>query len=119
MFPEVRRVLAEFGDLKFGKSNDYVRIAPSEAKNVVEEIRRYEALIGRRLYPLGVMEHQDRHYLVLDENGIVYTLIDELEPLASSFERAIEFLIWPHSSRREMEADLEQVGMLGKTWRLG
>jgi hypothetical protein len=64
------------------------------------------------------MDHQDRHYLLVDERGIVYTLIDELKPLASSFRRAVEYLIRQDASRREIEEDLQTVGLVGKAWRL-
>jgi hypothetical protein len=118
VFPEARRILAEFGNLHFGNQNDFVIFSPSEADEVLEEIKLYSKITGRQFHPVGVMQHQDRHYILVDEMSIVYTLIDELEPLASSFERAVEFLIWRHTSRHEMEADLESIGMRGKIWRL-
>src|SRR5437867_2138353 len=73
VFPEAKRVLAEFGNLKFGTANDHVHLDPSSGEEIAEEIHLYEAALGRSLYPVGFMEHQDRIYLLVDENGIVYT----------------------------------------------
>jgi hypothetical protein len=117
-FPEARRVLAEFGGLKFGNRNDGVVLDPSLGEEVAEEIKAFERKLRVRLYPVGVMDHQDRHYLLVDEHGIVYTLIDQLEPLATSFHRALEYLIRQMADRRDVEADLRPAGLFGKVWRL-
>jgi hypothetical protein len=112
-------VLREFGNLEFGPSHDNVRFDPSTAEEAVNEIRRYSELLGRRLYPVGVWgEHTERIFILIDEMGIAYTLIDRLEPLAACFDRALEFLIWRYSSRHEMENHLRQVGLWGKVWQL-
>ena len=73
VFPEAERILAEFGNLRFGDRNDQVRLDPSLGQEIVEQLKMYERELGRRLYPLGVWQHQDRIYLLVDENGVVYT----------------------------------------------
>jgi hypothetical protein len=128
-FGAAERVLAEFGNLRLGHTNDSVTIDPSVGEEIVEEIKRYEQVLGHRLYPIGVWTHQDRIYLVLDEIGRVYTLSfctqhkrrfdHELRPLASSFDRAIEYLVNGSWSPREAEEDLGPLGMRGQSWRLG
>ena len=51
-----------------------------------DEILPFTTVLGKRLYPIGIMEHQDRIYVVVDEDGIVYTVVlDELQPFASLF----------------------------------
>ena len=118
MFPEAQRVLTEFGNLRFGDRNDYVELDPSLGENGADEILPFQEELGTRLYPVGIMEHQDRVYLVVDEKGLVYTvLLDELEPFASSFDQAIEFLVRPAINRREWEDDLRSVGLVGKVWK--
>lgn len=119
VFPEAQRVLREFGDLRFGSRNDYVDLNPAFGDEGADEILPFQDLLGKRLYPVGIMEHQDRVYLVVDEKGLVYTaLLNELKPFASSLDRAIEYLVRETIPRRQWEEDLHSVGMLGKTWKL-
>jgi hypothetical protein len=120
VFAEAQRVLAEFGQLRLGTRHDRIHLGPSVEDDIVGEIKTYERRLGRRLYPIGVMEHQDPVQLLLDDHGIVYTLMPglELEPMASSFDRAIEFLIRRHTSRQESRDDLRRVGISEKAWRL-
>jgi hypothetical protein len=117
-FPEAKRILAKFGGLKFGPTTDYTCFDPSAANKVIECIKGYEKKIGLRLYPLGVCEHQDIEYLLVDERGIIYLLADELKPMASSFDRALQYLVWQVWRQRDIDQDLQRVGMAGKTWRL-
>lgn len=119
VFPEARRVLSEFGALHFGNRMENVRIVPTMDEEIIESIKQYEIQLGTRLYPIGIMEHQDRHYLLIDENGVIYTLIDQLEPLASTFELAIEYFVHMTVNRRKVESDLQRIGMFGKVWTLG
>jgi hypothetical protein len=119
MFTKAEAVLREFGNLEFGPWHDNVKFDPSAAEDAVDEIRRYSELLGRKLYPLGVWgEDTERIFILIDETGIVYTLIDRLEPLASCFDRALEFLIWRYSSRDKMRDHLRQAGLFGKEWRV-
>jgi hypothetical protein len=120
LFPEAQRVLTEFGGLRFGDRNDYVDLNPALGEEGADEILPFEVVLETQLYPVGIMEHQDRIYIVIDEKGIVYTVcLDELKPFASSFDRAIECLAGSSVPRREREADLRSVGLFGKEWRRG
>jgi hypothetical protein len=117
-FPAAQSVLSKFGGLRFGSRTESVVLEPALGEEVANEIKAFERLLGLRLFPVGVMEHQDRHYLLVDEQGVVYTLIDELEPLASSFHRAIEYLVRGKADRREVDEDLAAAGIARKSWRL-
>lgn len=136
VFPEAKRILTEFGGLKFGRpSQTIVDLDPAVGDEVAQPIAAFEQKIGRRLFPLGYYEHQDRIHLVVDDDGIVYTLqvgfgpLDssghepiewaELEPLASSFELAIDYLLRGNVSKSETHGDLESIKMLGMIWKLG
>ena len=130
VFPEAKRILTEYGGLKFQRSSEVVHLDPSTAEPIVGQIRRYEEASGRRLYPLGFYEHQDQLYLLIDDQGVVYTLtlLDDapeplassaLEPLASSFERALESLLGGSRLQREAHEDLRSIGLQGKVWELG
>jgi hypothetical protein len=57
-------------------------------------------------------------YLLVDDQGFVYTLDFEVRALASSFDRAVEYLVRRDWSRLEQEQDLNSSGMLGRVWRL-
>ena len=121
VFPEAQRILSEFGGLKFGDWQNNVSFDPTPGEEVAEPIKTFEGVLGVRLYPVGAMEHQDCHYLLVDEKGIVYTLIDgvdsfDLEPLASSFERTAEFLV--RKLAYYSEEDLQAIGMKGKIWQI-
>ena len=71
VFPVAKEILTRYGGLKFGPSTDYARLDPSLAEEVVNEIKEYEKKIGGRLYPLGIREHHDREYLLVDETGVI------------------------------------------------
>jgi hypothetical protein len=92
-FSAAERILTEFGNLKFGDKNEYALLDPSVGERVEKEIRGYERVIGRRLFLIGVWCHQDSMYLLVDVGGIIYTLDHELRPFASSFNRAIDYLV--------------------------
>jgi SUKH-3 immunity protein len=128
-FPEAERVLRQFGNLRFGARDVVVDFNPALGEEVADEIRMFESQLARRLYPVGIMEHQDRDYLLIDQGGIVYTLmvcpplqnragIAELVPLASSFEQAIETLLHRQPRRREVGEDMCAAGVTGKVWRV-
>jgi len=95
VFPEARRVLTKFGGLRFGGSNEYICLEASAGEEVVDQIRKCEAKIGRRLYPVGFREHQDREYFLVDEDGTAYLIAGgALYIVASSFERALDHIVW-------------------------
>ncbi len=73
VFPEAERILRRFGGLRFGNSCEQVRIEPFDAVGDEDDLReRCETKVGRRLYPIGYREHQDREPVFVDEAGIVY-----------------------------------------------
>ena len=120
---EARRVLVEYGALKFGDRNDSVTLDPSRGDEIAHAAKELQNNVKAHLYPLGVMEHQDSHYLLIDEQGVLYTLIEapgeniivfELEPFASTFEKALSFFLRPVSN----ESDLKSIGLFGKVWRV-
>ena len=116
LLPEAKRILAEFGGLKFGQRTNFTWFDPSAGEEVVGEIRQFEVLCGHRLYPLGFREHQDREYLLVDESGVIYLLSDGLQPFASSFNRALQLLFWKVQRRVQIDRDLQSTGMAGKNW---
>lgn len=119
IFPEARRVLSEFGGLSFGNSNKHVCLDPLTAGEIYGHIGTLECAMGCRLYPVGVWEHQDPMYVLVNERGIVFIIeANECRPLASSFDRAIEYIVRQKWDREEKEEDLGRLGMVGKSWRL-
>jgi uncharacterized protein (TIGR03067 family) len=120
VFPEAQRVLAQFGNLYFGDENDHIRLEPAVGDEITDCIKVLEEKLGKRLYSVGVWEHQDPMYLLVDEDGVVYFLeVDTLLwPLASSFDRAVVYFARRIWNRHEIDDDLRTVGLLGKTWQL-
>lgn len=116
-FPEAERGLSEYGNLEFKEPSQHVRIDPSVGEEIIEEIRKYEEQIGTSLYPIGILEGGDTLFLLIDTRGVVYAMSDELEPFASSLDRAIEYLARPGTRSREWRTDLGAIGMVGKKWR--
>lgn len=102
VFPEAERILRSFGVLQFGDRNEHVRIDPVAAIENDEGLaERCEAAVGRRLYPIGYQEHQDREAVFVDEAGRVYINFgDELHLLAETFEAALAYLVRPGQARR-------------------
>jgi hypothetical protein len=120
LFSEAERVLRQFAGLEFGNRNDYARLDPAAGDEVVGPIRECERKVGRRMYPVGFTEHQDRAYYLVDETGVVYLMFpgDELQPLASSFERALDSITRRSIRRRDRDEDLRPLGLVGKSWEL-
>lgn len=118
VFPEAKRILAEFGDLRFSSPAESVHLDPSVGEEIADQIKVYEKKLGRPLYPVGILEGGDTLYLLVDDKGLVYALSDQLEPFASSFERAIGYLVRHVINGREMKDDLQAAGVLGKVWKL-
>ena len=127
IFPEARRILAEFGGLRFGPPHEIYDLGPSTNAEVADRLEEFGQLIQSRLYCVGYYEHQDRIYFIVGEDGTTYTLIEgydendeetsELEPLASSFERLID-LFTRTAHRSETIEDLRAIGLLGRIWFL-
>lgn len=107
VFAEARRILGELGDLQFGDPHwEMVRFEPYPPPEVLPHITQFAAQIGRQVYPIGYNEHQDRVFLLIDDEGTVYTLEPSYDPdvprgqvsrlessrievLSHSFERAL------------------------------
>ncbi|MFL5328877.1 MAG: SUKH-3 domain-containing protein [Gemmataceae bacterium] len=90
-FPEAKRILSKFGGLRFGNSSEHIVFEPADALAYDPDlIRRCEAMVGRRLYPIGYQEHQEREPILVDESGSIYiNFDDELFRLADSFEEVL------------------------------
>lgn len=115
VFPMAKAALAEFGNLKFQSPSETVDLDPSIGDEIAAEIKRYEEKVGRPFYPVGIIDGGDTAYVLIDAEGIVYALTDQLEPFALTFDRAIEYLVHHRGGRDE---GLASVGMLGSVWRL-
>lgn len=117
-FSPAQTVLAEFGGIKFGGPGNIVAFEPSNGDEEAKSIHQYETLTGRRFYPLGFREHQDREYLIIDTQGIIFLLADGLKPYASHFDRALQYLVWRIERKVYFDSDLSTVGLVGKSWYL-
>jgi hypothetical protein len=87
------------------------------ADKVVDAIHDYEKQLGSHLYPLGC---DDCVFFLIDEQGHIYAMDNTLDPLASSFEQALKYLLAGHLAsvtRSEYETDLQAAGLLGQSWR--
>lgn len=98
-FPAARRVLGEFGGLQFGESGAGIDFAtcdfdmrPVWGDRRFKGWRKEESSIGRRLYKLGMVSRLNA-YLLIDDAGAVYSLMDDLILIAPSFEEALESLL--------------------------
>lgn len=130
VFSEARRILSEFGNLKFGATSEWVRLDPFVGEEIKNQIAWSEKATGRSMYPLGFMQHQDVEYLIADENGYIYHLTLDggpepdvtanLDLLASSFEKVLKWLVlrtW--ASRLELIQILRADGLKPLSWNLG
>lgn len=118
--PEARRILDRFGQLTFGDQYEKVTFEPTLADEVAEEIQAYESLLENGLYPLGRIDQDLLRYILVDALGFIYFLNhDLLEPVATSFERALPILIEPWRDHRSISRNLEQIGWRYIVWRIG
>jgi hypothetical protein len=99
LFPVARTVLQEFLGLHIGTcgpgkecATSDIRIDPLSAVHVIEELPKYEQRCGARLFPLGEV-HRGHGFVVIDEDGRIYLLDDDLMPYAQSFWSALEKLV--------------------------
>jgi hypothetical protein len=107
LFPEAEEVLKEFGGLRLGSCGAGVDFATSDvvidpglATHLKEELKGYEHSVKAKLFPLGEV-HRGHGYLVIDEQGRVYLLSDELAPFASTFSRSLEMLLLGKNAKPE------------------
>jgi hypothetical protein len=129
VFPSAQRVLAEFGGLKLGTRNDHMYIDPAFGEEVVDQVRAFEKKLQTRLYPVAIVEHQDREYVLIGENGLVYLLsgcegrLWDLVPEASTFDREIDYYVqvfvrgYIRFRQRSLD-DLRTHGLAGRQWRV-
>ncbi|WP_435015898.1 SUKH-3 domain-containing protein [Tundrisphaera sp. TA3] len=130
VFPEAKRILSEYGNLRFGDSIEWALLDPFVGEEIKNQISWSEMATGRSMYPLGSMQQQDVEYLIADEIGYIYHLtLDggpepdvtaDLDLLASSFVKALKWLVlrtW--ASRVELNRILRADGLKPLSWSLG
>src|SRR5262249_55267334 len=117
-FPAAERALAEFGNLKYLRRSYRFSLDPTLGEPIAEQIHNLERKIGRRLYPVGTLYGGGFSWILIDEDGRVYTFNVVLNPMASSFDRAVRYLVSGKISRQDQEEDLRSIEMLGKVWEL-
>jgi hypothetical protein len=120
VFPEAKRILSEFGGLTVdNRDQSRLDLDPALGEEVMEEIEALCKRIGRPLFPLGAADGCDFMYLLIDNVGRLYILTNRLEPFASSFERALPWLVQGSMNTREWKEDLQAAGLFGKAWEIG
>ena len=113
LFPAAIKVLREFGNLHIGEcgkgkdcAKSDVRVDPSWEEGLELLLEPYSVEFGFKLLLIGRFHHEHSH-LVLDEFGRVYALDDEFDPLATSFDQALEVLLlgidFTRAARRPFE----------------
>lgn len=119
VFPEARRVLTEFGNLKFERAWGTLILDPFVGEEVRGEIQEYEKQLGYALYPIGIDDGGDTLYLLIDEDGIIYAMSGDLQPFAGCFGVAIDRLLCGLIDKRALDEDLRAVQMSGRVWCRG
>ena len=117
-FPIAMETLRKYGGRSLRKPSEVLVLDPTAGDEIAGDIKKYEILPGRRLYPLGVREHQEKEHILIDENGVIYVLMDGLIPIAPSFERFIHNYFWNKQSRAIVGNELRSVGLEGVAWKL-
>jgi hypothetical protein len=116
-FQVANQFLAEFGGLRFGKPMDYVDLSPMLGQEVASTIRALGRVVGVPFYPLGVMHHQDREYILIDEREVIWLLSCDrerawiIEPWAASISKAIEFMVRRVTHGDDVEQSLQDSGV--------
>lgn len=125
LFPAAEHVLDEFGDLYLGDESDHLHVIPQAGMEVVHQIKGMEESLGDALYPLGILEHQDREYVLINPAGHVFLLqgcVDDetanLVPAGFRFEHLIEWFLGARSFEKTRVAHLEAAGLNGRSWTL-
>lgn len=119
-FEAARRILAEFGGLEFHTPQSIIEIKPFIHNDSLREIHYYEGKVGAKLFPIAEMTIGDTLDLLVDPEGHIYTLypFHSLEPLASSFGVAVNYLVNGFKiDEAVMNDDLGKVGLAGKAWK--
>lgn len=96
LFPEAQRVLTEFGGLKIGRYGEGIEVAktdvdlrPNWTDPNFAGYPQFEAKLGQRLYTLGRVA-QGNGYLLIDESGRIFHLLNDLMYAGPTFESALE-----------------------------
>jgi hypothetical protein len=119
LFPAAEAFLTEFGGLTFRNRSGYTKLDPSEASEIIHEIKEYEKLVGRRLFPIGIVEGGDTVFILMDDRDVVYALAGWLEPIASSSRIALKYLVRVYAvNQTEQRKDLQRNDLFGKSWKL-
>jgi hypothetical protein len=99
LFPAAERALREFGGLRVevaGPGRECARssfeVKPSLALGERDRFAAFEHTIGKRLFPLGEIE-KGHAFLAIDEDGALYTLMDEGFLLGNDIDEAIARMI--------------------------
>ena len=127
VFSTARKVLSEFGLLKFGPSCERTILDPAAAGDLRRPIELLSQKVGVALFPIGVTHVQDVEYLVVDENEVIYRLfhctssvpeVYSLRPLAANADDAVDLLMGrTRGSERRRKAMLER-GLLDRRWEV-
>jgi hypothetical protein len=98
IFPAAQRVLAEFGHLVMGrqgpgigKARSRVVIDPMLAWGEDDRFEEFENLLHTTMYPLG--EISGGAFLVIDEQGRVFIIFEDLFFVADTFDEALDDLL--------------------------
>ena len=99
LFPTAHKVLSEFGNLKIGKTGIGIDRATSDidmnpmlATGEFDRFMEYEAELGVKLYPLGEV-HRKHAFLVIDDIGRIYQLMDYIIFEGENIDAAMENLL--------------------------
>lgn len=128
-----KKILSEFGNLKFGSQNDgglHVKLNPLCAEVFKEQVICFARALRTTLYPIGSMEIQDEEIILVNEAGNLFCLIENprspeciqynLEALAASFEDALPYLLFSRIGvgRQRMRDGLRAIELYDKAWIL-
>ena len=98
VFPEVLKVLEEFGELTIGEhgagedtEKSVVTMDPEPALTASELFIEYRVLTKKNLCPVGIIGEED--YLGMDISGQVYYVGDWVWYLGDNFAHALETLL--------------------------
>jgi hypothetical protein len=98
IFSAAEKVLREFGGLHIGSvgpgqecATSDLSLSPASATGLSAHTGLATST-GSSLYPLGEFHH-GHAFLLIDEDGAIYTYFDELEPYAASFDQALGQLV--------------------------
>jgi SUKH-3 immunity protein len=99
LFPKAKESLMEFGGLHIGTCGPGMELATSDVEidpkltaHLTPELTEFEKKVGTRLYALGEV-HRGHGYLVIDQEGRIYLLSDELTPYTTTLSQALECLL--------------------------